>query len=288
MDLELIAQFDCVTGEGPIWHPDEEVVYWTDIPEGKLFRYDPKTGKSEQVYSGKQVGGFTIQEDGALLLFLERGEVAEWRDGKLTTIIESIPGEENSRFNDVAADPAGRVFCGTMPSPDYLGSLYRLDPDGSLHKVLDRTVNISNGIGFTPDRKGMYYTISMDRKIYLFDYDEATGNISNQRVFVDSTNEPGVPDGMTVDAAGFVWSARWDGFCLTQYTPTGRELQRIMFPTKKVSCISFGGPDYMDMYVTTAGGNNKEENGPAAGALYRVRAGIKGVPEFRSRIAIKK
>ncbi|HMO67832.1 MAG TPA: SMP-30/gluconolactonase/LRE family protein, partial [Novosphingobium sp.] len=89
-----------------------------------------------------------------------------------------------------------------------------------------------------------------------------------------------------VDAAGHVWSARWDGFCLTQYSPTGRELQRVMFPTKKVSCVTFGGPDYMDMYVTTAGGNDKTENGPAAGALYRVRLGVKGAPGFRSRIKV--
>jgi D-xylonolactonase len=285
--MELVAQFDCVTGEGPLWHPDENVVYWTDIPQGKLFRYDPQSGQSELVYSGAEVGGFTIQEDGALLLFMARGAIAEWRAGQLTTLIDHVPGEENSRFNDVAADPAGRVFCGTMPADGQLGSLYRLDTDGSLHKVLDRTVDVSNGFGFTPDRKQLYYTISMDRKIYRFDYDEATGAISNQQVFVDSTHEPGVPDGMTVDAGGYLWSARWDGFCLQHYSPTGRELQRIMFPTKKVSCVIFGGPDYQDMYVTTAGGNDKVENGPAAGALYRLRLGVQGVPEFRSRVKVR-
>jgi D-xylono/L-arabinono-1,4-lactonase len=286
MELELIANFDCVTGEGPLWHPDEQCVYWTDIPQGKLFRYEPKSGKSEQVYSGDQVGGFTIQEDGALLLFMNRGGVALWQDDKLTALIDQLPGEENSRFNDVVADPAGRVFCGTMPSKGRLGSLYRLDLDGSIHKVLDSCINVSNGLGFTPDRKRMYYTESMTKKIYLFDYDEKSGALSNQRVFVDSATEPGVPDGMTVDAGGYVWSARWDGFCLQHYSPTGRELQRIMFPTKKVSCPTFGGPDYMDMYVTTAGGHDKADNGPAAGALYRLRIGVKGVPEFRSRVKI--
>lgn len=286
MELELVAQFDCVTGEGPLWHPDEHCVYWTDIPQGKLFRYVPSSGKSEQVYSGDQVGGFTIQADGALLLFMARGAVALWRDDHLTPIIDYIPGEEDSRFNDVIADPAGRVFCGTMPSKGQPGSLYRLDTDGSLHKVLDRCINVSNGFGFTPDRKGMYYTESMTKKIYLFDYDEQSGAITNQRVFVDSINEPGVPDGMTVDAGGYIWSARWDGFCLQHYSPTGRELQRIMFPTKKVSCPTFGGPDYMDMYVTTAGGHDKAENGPAAGALYRLRLGVKGVPEFRSGVRV--
>lgn len=285
-ELELIANYECVTGEGPLWHPDEERVYWTDIPQGRLFRYDPKTGHHEQCYSGDQVGGFTIQADGSLLLFQSKGAINHWRDGKITPIIESLPGEEGSRFNDVIADPAGRVFCGTMPSKGELGTLYRLDTDGSIHTVLEKSVNISNGLGFTPDRKQMYYTISMDKKTYLFDYDHQSGAITNRRVFVDSSHETGVPDGMTVDAAGCVWSARWDGFCLQHYSPTGRELQRIMFPTKKVSSVVFGGPDYTDMYVTTAGGHDKAENGPSAGALYRLRLGIKGVPEFRSQINI--
>lgn len=93
-----------------------------------------------------------------------------------------------------------------------------------------------------------------------------------------------MPDGMTVDAQGNVWSARWDGYRLTQYSPEGRELQRIKFPVKKVSSVIFGGPDYTDMYVTTAGGNNPEENGATAGALYRLRLGIQGLPEYPSRI----
>jgi D-xylonolactonase len=287
MELALIAQFDCVTGEGPLWHPDEQVVYWTDIPQGKLFRYNPKTDKSEQCYSGDQVGGFTLQADGSLLLFRSGGNIARWQDGKLTTLVDHIPGEEKSRFNDVTADPAGRVFCGTMPQGDQLGTLYRLDLDGSLHPVLVRCINISNGFGFTPNQKQMYYTESLAKKIYRFDYDQASGALSNQRVFVDSANETGVPDGMTVDAGGYVWSARWDGFCLQHYSPTGRELQRIMFPTKKVSSVAFGGPDYTDMYVTTAGGHDKAENGPSAGALYRLRLGVKGSPVFRSRIHMK-
>lgn len=285
-ELELIANYECVTGEGPLWHPDEERLYWADIPQGKIFRYEPKTGHHEQCYSGDQVGGFTIQEDGSLLLFQSKGAVNRWQDGKVTPVINGLPGEENSRFNDVIADPAGRVFCGTMPSKGELGTLYRLDTDGSIHKVLEKSVNVSNGMGFTPDRKRMYYTISADKKTYLFDYSRRTGALSNRRVFVDSSNEPGVPDGMTVDAAGCVWSARWDGFSLTHYAPTGRELQRIMFPTKKVSSVVFGGPDYTDMYVTTAGGHDKAENGPSAGALYRLHLGIKGVPEFRSRVKV--
>ncbi len=288
MDIELIADYECVTGEGPLWHPDEQRLYWVDIPKGRMFRYDPATGAHEQVYEGEPVGGFTIQADGALLLFGARGAIRTWRDGKLTTVVEEIPDERETRFNDVIADPAGRVFCGTMPTKERLGRLYRLDLDGRLTLLLEG-IGCSNGMGFTPDLKRMYYTDTPKHEIYLFDYDQATGAITNQRVFVRTPSDPaeGHPDGMTVDAEGYVWSARWDGYCLVRYSPDGAEAQRITFPAKKVSCPTFGGPDYSDLYVTTAGGHDKATNGPGAGALYRVRPGVKGVPEFRSRIGLR-
>jgi D-xylono/L-arabinono-1,4-lactonase len=283
MEPELIANYECVTGEGPLWHEKEQKLYWADIPQGRIFRYDPKTGAHEQIFEGDVVGGFTFQDDGALLLFMARGAVKILRNGKLETILEDIPDERETRFNDVFADPEGRVYCGTMPTKDRLGRLYRLDPDRTLTLLLEG-IGCSNGMGLTLDRKQLYYTDTTAKQIYLFDYDQATGAITNQRVFVDSTNEDGMPDGMTVDADGNVWSARWDGYRLTQYAPDGRELQRVKFPTKKVSSVIFGGPDYTDMYVTTAGGNNKEENGATAGALYRLRLGIQGLPEYPSRI----
>jgi len=285
MEPELIADYACRTGEGPLWHPQEKRLYWVDIPAGRMFRYDPGTGQHEQCYEGEVVGGFTIQANGALLLFMARGAIAVWRDGSLEFVVEGIADEGESRFNDVIADPAGRVFCGTMPSKDHLGRLYRLDPDGSLTQVLDG-IGCSNGMGFTPDRKQMYYTDSRAKRIYRFDYDQASGQIANQRVFVDSTDQEGIPDGMTVDAEGHVWSARWDGGCLIRYTPEGKEERRVAFPARKVSCVTFGGEDCTDMYVTTAGGDRRETEGAGAGALFRIDLGIKGVPEFFSRVGL--
>jgi len=292
VEPELIADYQCVTGENPLWHPDEQRVYWTDIPTGRLFRYDPASGHHEQIYQGEQVGGFTIQADGALLLFMERGHVATWRDGALTTVIDEIPAERETRFNDVMADPQGRVYCGTI-SPRWdegeqatrRGRLYRLNPDLTLTVLLEG-VGVSNGMGFTPDRRQMYYTDTPTLEISLFDYDEATGALTNRRPFVRIPDDPaeGAPDGMTMDAEGCVWSARWGGGCLVRYAPDGRELARVRFPARKVSSAIFGGPDYADLYVTTAGGHQKDVDGPGSGALYRLRPGVRGHPEFRSRM----
>ena len=244
MEPELIADYQCETGEGPLWHPMERRLYWADIPRGRLFRYDPATGEHEQFYEGEVVGGFTIQADGALLLFMARGAVAVLRDGALDYVIDELLQERDGRFNDVAADPEGRVFCGTMPVDGRLGTLYRLDLDGSISPVVNR-VDISNGIGFTPDERRMYYTESTARRIYLYDYDRGSGGISNRSV-----------------------------------------LRRVRFPAKKVSSVVFGGEDLMDIYVTTAGGQNKDEEGAGAGALFKLNLGIRGKPEFLSRIGL--
>jgi D-xylono/L-arabinono-1,4-lactonase len=286
MEPRVVANVDCVTGEGPLWHPEERSLYWVDIPNGRLYRYDPGRDEHSLVFSGPPIGGFTLQEDGSLLLLMAKGAIAIWREGEgLQMVLDEIPAMRETRFNDVIADPAGRVFCGTMPRPDGPALLYRLDPDGSLTLVLD-DVGLSNGLGFTPNRRGMYYTDTRKQKIYLFDYDEATGAVANQRVFVDvpEVEGEGHPDGMTVDAEGKVWSARWDGHCLVQYTPEGTEIRRVSFPVPKVSCVTFGGDDYTDMYVTTASVGNRAQEGPLAGSLFHLNLGVKGVPEYRSRI----
>jgi D-xylonolactonase len=281
----LLVDCQCENAEGPLWHPIEQRLYWTDIPAGHLFRYDPTTETHEQIYSGESVGGFTIQLDGSLLLFKSRGTIERWHNGEITTVIPEIPEERETRFNDVIADPAGRVFCGTMPTGDRLGRLYRLDLDRSLTVILDGT-EVANGMAFAPNHQQLYYTESDKCKIYLFDYDQATGNLSNQRVYVSTPDDGSVPDGMTVDAEGYVWSARWNGGHLFRYAPDGTEVLRIPFPAKKVTSVTFGGPDYTDMFVTTAGGDNREVEGPGAGAVFHLNLGIQGVPELMSRIEI--
>jgi D-xylonolactonase len=285
--LELIADYACNTGENPLWHPLEKRLYWCDIPNGRIFRYDPASGVHEPCYEGRVVGGFTIQRDGSLLLFMDRGTIGIWRDGEFTEIVPEIEAERESRFNDVIADPAGRVFCGTMSGPAGKGRLYRLDTDGSLHVVLEG-IGCSNGMAFTLDQKGFYYTDSVAHEIYLFDYNAEDGSISNQRVFARFGESEGSPDGCTLDAEGRLWSALWDGASIVRMNADGTVERRITLPARKVSSLTFGGADYSDLYITTAGGDTRDQDGVLAGALFRLRGESRGVPEFFSRVAMNR
>lgn len=287
MHAELVIDCACRTGEGPLWHPDELQLYWTDIPSGLLLRYDPQTGEQERCREGDVVGGFTLQADGALLLFRQQGVVTLWRGPSETTLVEEIPAERETRFNDVIADPAGRVFAGTMGRNGSPSRLYRIDTDGSVSLVLDG-LGLANGMGFTPDRMHLYLTDTHALKIYRFDYDQVGGHLSNQQVFaeISELDGEGRPDGLTVDAEGGVWSARWGGGCVVRYSPDGVEQERVVLPTPKVSSVAFGGSDFDDLYVTTAGGDDRAHNGPLAGSLFRFRPGVNGRPEFRSQVLV--
>ena len=289
--VECLADYACDTGENPLYHPGENRVYWTDIPQGQLFRYDIATGTHEVCYRGEPVGGFTRQGDGSLLLFMARGAIKTWQNGTIrATVAEEIPDERESRFNDVFADPDGRVFCGTMPTPERPGRLYRLDTDGSLTVVLEG-VGCSNGMALTQDGGVLYHTDSGTATISRYAYNRATGALSHGETFatVPKTPGEGVPDGMTTDADGNIWSARWGGGCVVCYNgETAQEIARVSLPdVSQVSSVTFGGHDLADMYVTTAGGHQKDGQGRNAGALFRVTVpGVRGVPDFVSRVQV--
>lgn len=286
MQPTVVANYHCHTGENPLWHPDERAVYWCDIPPGRLFRLDPATGEHAQVYeAGEAIGGFTFQQEGGLLLFMARGAVRLWKEGRVTTLIDETPELRETRFNDVFADTEGRVFCGAMPWEGHASRLYRLDRDLRLTLLVDG-VGTSNGMGFSPDRTLLYYSDSGDqREITVFDYQRKDGSLRNRRSFVKVT-EPadGHPDGLAVDAEGCVWSARWDGAALVRYAPDGRELMRVEFPVRKVTSVAFGGPELTDMFVSSAADDDLEHNGADAGALFHLNLGIRGQEEYYSHI----
>lgn len=286
-ESNLLVDEPCETGEGPLWHEDEGALYWLDIPTGRLFRYDPSSESNEIVYQHDgQIGGFTIQEDGSLLLFCDAGTILHWRDGDLTTVIDEIPRERDTRFNDVIADPAGRVVCGTMPGDDHHAALYRLDTDGSLTLVFD-DIGLSNGMGFRRDASTMFHTDTDFRAIYRLDYEQGSGELKNRTPIVRTPEDNGAPDGMSVDVTDTIWSARYGGHGIFRYTDRGELTGMVRMPVKMVTSITFGGEAYRTAFVTTAGGYDRgEENGELAGSLFSIDLGVQGKPPFRSRIRV--
>jgi sugar lactone lactonase YvrE len=183
-------------------------------------------------------------------------------------------------FNDASVDPAGRVWVGEqhMGYSESICNLYRLDPGGVLTAVLTG-VTVSNGTAWSPDGSRMYYTDSMTRRVDVFDYDPATGEATQRRLFTDLSGVDGFPDGLTVDADGYVWMAL--GSALYRFTPAGAHDAVIPLPVSKPLSLALGGPDLSELYVTTSSFrfvNPLDVVHPLDGRLLRLSPGAVGLP----------
>jgi D-xylonolactonase len=280
--VEAVANYHCFVGENPLWNPDDGHVYWVDIENGRLFRAEHASGAHECFYEGPVVGGFTLHEDGSLLLF-EADRIARLeRDGRRRVLCEGID-RDMKRFNDVIADPEGRVFAGTIGQTEASGGLYRIELDGSVRCVLKET-GIANGMAFTRDERRFFWTCSTSRRIFAFDYDRASGELSNRTLF-HAASEPGEgPDGLTIDEQDRLWSARWGGFAVVRLGADGSVVERVRMPVERVSSCVFAGPELDTLYVTTAAG--APGGAGEDGTLYRVKVGARGRAAFRSRVRL--
>lgn len=279
-EVEHILAVQARLGEGPIWNMAERKLYFVDIEGGAFHRYDPLAGSDEVFTVGLPLGCLAFRASGGLVLATRDGFMTwDMTTGAATRMVDPEPHRPHARFNDGAVDRAGRFWAGTMSEGDD-NSLYRLDPEGSTH-VMETGITVSNGIGWSPDNRRMYFTDSRRKLIYVYDFDLTTGETANRRVFVDSTAENGVPDGLAVDSEGCVWSARWGGWKVTRYDPDGRAALEIPFPVEYVTSCALGGPNLDELYVTTAWTavpESQRAQQPLAGDLFRVRVGVKGLP----------
>ena len=285
---QRVGSVSCEIGENPLWHPEAQSLFFLDIPAGIVYAYWPSSNLCRAFCKTRVTGGFTLQADGSLLLFQD-GRISLLKmDGSVTELAGDLcPG--NDRFNDVIADPEGRVFAGTLGGN---GKLLRFDVDGKITEILDG-LGIANGMGFTSDLTGMYFTDSSPRRIYYFDYDRRTGELTNQRTFADVPEADGLPDGMTTDSDGCVWTAIWFGGRLKRFTPDGYLDREVFLPVRQTSAVAFGGADLSDIFVTSASTNvadglrpsTYDSIAPRGGGLYRLRiAGVSGKAPFRSRL----
>ncbi|MBE9191905.1 SMP-30/gluconolactonase/LRE family protein [Gloeocapsopsis crepidinum LEGE 06123] len=271
-------------GEGPCWHSQKQLLYWVDIYNHRVHEFDPKTGEQKFFDVGEVVGCIApAGTDRFIMALRHRLAFLDTSNGEVTPIIE-VEKEKPSdiRLNDGKCDAAGRFWFGSMSTSGNKARLFRYDPDGSLH-VLLTGLTVSNGLGWSPDQNTFYLTDSPLKKIYAFDFDLDNGNVSNQRVFAEIDIDSGVPDGLTVDRDGCVWSAIWDGWCVVKFDPIGKEMARISMPVQRPTCCVFGNQDLATLYITTASvGLSEEEIQKSfySGDLFSLTTNTSGMPTY--------
>ena len=282
MDVEPFVNLQLELGEGPRWDGRSGYLYWVDIRRGNFIRRKLATGQMEQAYIGMPLGCLGLCVSDKLVMATKAGFGA-W-DLKARTL-SMFPGlridRMDTRLNDGAVDRAGRFWAGTM-APQGQANLYRLNPDGSIH-LMDSGFTTCNGIGWSPDNRIMYFTDSRAHTIYTYEFDLASGAIANRQVFVRIDEPEGaVPDGLTVDAEGYVWSALWNGWRVVRFDPQGKIERQLNVPVQRVTACTFAGPDLDTLYITTAWNDLTLAERAAqsqAGDLFMAHPGVRGQPE---------
>lgn len=282
-NVDILVDAHATLGEGPLWDTRVNAVLWVDILADAVHRYDLASGQDTPFFVPGQPSAIVPRASGGWVLATREGfATLDALDLAPQVVAPVTKDQPDHRMNDGKVDPAGRFWAGTMPYAEDqpTGVLYRLDPDYSVHRMLDH-VTVSNGLGWSPDGSRMYYIDSPTRRVDVFDFDMETGSISNRRPLVETAPNPGVPDGMTVDADGALWVAFWGGWAVHRYTPDGRLDREVSLPVSHVTSCTFGGTDLTTLFITSASqGLAPEERAkePHAGALFACTPGVAGLP----------
>jgi len=267
--------------ENPLWDAERSRLLWTDIDASEVFAMDWDSRAVERIYHapkpGGKVGGFTVQRDGSLLLFRERDVALLDERGKVRSIL-GAPNDKASRFNDCLALPSGAVIAGTFSHPRTDAGLHYLSRTGMFLHIAAET-GISNGLALSPDHKWLYWTCSTTSRIYRYAFDpktDAVGGVGPRTILHQAPEGTGTPDGLTVDADGRLYSARWGGRAVLILDPkTGEIIDRLEMPGNHVTSCVFAGPD-LDVLVVTI----------AEGPIVAVQGVGRGLAEFRSAVTL--
>ncbi|GAB2997829.1 SMP-30/gluconolactonase/LRE family protein [Streptomyces pseudoechinosporeus] len=281
MTVEVAIREYATLGEGPTWDADAQRLIWIDILSSRVHTYEPASGRRTVLVTEQHVGAAKPRTGGGLVLNLRDGvalhdpEGPDGPGGFRWLHREVVPGR---RANDAAVAPDGSLWAGTMRYDEAPGggNLARFTADGTVEVVLD-DVAVSNGTGWSPDGRLMYYIDSPTRRIDVFDFGDGQRPV-NRRQLAAIEDGAGFPDGLTVDADGCVWVALWDGAAVRRYTPSG-ELDRVLpLPVRRPTACAFGGPGLTDLYITTAR-TGLEEPHPLSGSVLVVPGAGKGLAQ---------
>jgi sugar lactone lactonase YvrE len=281
--VELVLDAHAETGEGPVWDHRDQSLLWIDVTRGVVHRLDTVTAKDESVGVGQHVGALALRSAGGFVLAVRGGFAGfDLVIGRPQFMADTEATTPSNRMNDGKVDSKGRFWAGSMAYSEegHAGSLYRLDQDHSVAKMLTG-LGISNGLGWSPDDQVMFHIDSLAGGVDAYDFNAETGQISNRRRLIDIDRTDGTPDGMTVDAQGYLWVSLWNGWCVRRYGPDGTFDREIKLPVRQVTCCTFGGPTLGDLYITTAarGLSAQELEGqPRAGGVFRHQPGVSGLP----------
>lgn len=283
---EPVLDARAVLGECPVWDDDGSRLLWVDIERGQVHRLDPATGRDDVRAVGQPVGAVACRAASGLVLALRDGFGLLEAGASQVRLLAAVEAERRDhRMNDGACDAHGRFWAGTAstrPKGD-TGTLYRLDGDGRVTPVIVG-VGMSNGIGWSPDGRLMYYVDSAAGALDVLDFEPAAGSVSQRRRLVSIPSATGIPDGLAVDAAGAVWLAAWGSGRVLRYTPDGALDAEITVPVSQVTNCAFGGADLRDLYITSAAGGldaGQRARQPHAGGIFVARPGVQGLPAAR-------
>lgn len=282
MKAEPVVKIDATLGEGPLWHPIHQMLYWVDIEKKILHALEPHTNMHREWPVSKRLGTVSPAANGKLLLGLQ-GEIRFFDPS--TEAIESLvriePDVPENRCNDGKCDPSGRFWIGTMQleCKPGAGSLYCLDTNLQLHKVL-RGLTIANGMDWSPDGNHMYFIDSTTYCVKRYRCNRERVSLAGEKIVLRFDKDDGMPDGMCADSEGMLWIGFWGGHRVGRYNPvTGEHLGDVEVPAPHVTSCCFGGKDLTTLYITTAqeGLNQKQlEDYPLSGSLFSCNTDTRG------------
>jgi len=259
--------------EGPVWSDRWGGLRCVDMLAGDVLAL-AADGTVERRHIATIAAVVRPRRQGGAVIAIERGFALEDADGTITEL-PPLWSDEAMRMNEGGCDPDGRFYCGSMgyDHAPGAGSVYRLDPDGSVRTVLE-AVTISNGLEWTPDGARVYYVDTPTGRIDTFDYDRERG-LTGRRPFVHTG---GSPDGLTVDSEGGVWVAIYDGGAVHRYGPDGSLAEVVEVGARQVTACTFGGPGLDQLFITTSRERLEPREDPLAGALFRAEVDVRGLP----------
>ena len=281
----LILDSKCQLGEGPIWHPGRQQLFFFDINEETLFAMDAKGEIVDQWLFDEPASAAAIVDDDTLVLMTSSGlkgfQISTGGIAPLTAIEANNP---KTRSNDCRVHPSGAFWVSTMDATEdeaAIGALYHYR--AGVVTQLKSNLNVSNATCFSPDGRTAYWTDTPTKKIMQVATDPETGMPQGEwTVFADVSEGRGFPDGAVVDSEGYLWNAKWGGGCVVRHAPDGSIDRIVEVPVSQVTCPAFGGADLKTLFITTAAKNMSAEqlaDEKVAGGLFAIDVDVAGQPE---------